>query len=227
MSALRAVFLDVDDTLVDFDRAARAALVATLGVDADYDLWRTLEHFRRYESGELDFQSMLDLRMADFLAMIGRAADVPSAAHFEARRFERLPQHYTLYDDVLPCLAALRGRGLLLGLITNNVASHQRDKITAVGLGDTFDTVVISGEVGVAKPNRAIFEHACATLSVPAHEAMHVGDNLRTDARGARDAGLRAVWLDRRGGVPGGRESAAELGVAVINGLVQLADLVA
>ena len=226
MTALRAVFLDVDDTLVDFERAARASLASTLGADADYELWRTLEHYRRYESGELDFQRMRDLRMADFLAMTGRDADVPLAAELEARRFAGLAPHYGLYDDVLPCLDALRARGLLLGLITNNVASHQRDKIAAVGLAARFDAVVISGEVGVAKPDRAIFEHACTALGVDAGEAMHVGDNPRVDALGARDAGLHGVWLDRHGAHRDAHDG-ADLGVTVITGLAQLANLVA
>lgn len=226
MTVLRAVFLDVDDTLVDFDRAARASLGATLGADADYELWRTLDHYRRYESGELDFQTMRDLRMADFLAMVGRDDDVPSAPGLEARRFDGLAQHYALYDDVLPCLDMLRARGLLLGLITNNIASHQRHKIASVGLAELFDAVVISGEVGVAKPDPAIFEHACNVLGVGAHEAMHVGDNLVADARGARDAGLLGVWLDRRGAHRGAHRD-LELGVTVVSGLAQLADLVA
>lgn len=224
MTALRAVFLDVDDTLVDFERAARASLAATLGADVDYDLWCTLDYFRRFESGELDFQEMLDLRMADFLAMIGRDDDVAGAAEFEAQRSAALPLHYALYDDVLPCLDALRARGLLLGLITNNIASHQRHKIATVGLADSFDAVVISGEVGAAKPDPAIFEHALAMLAVDAGAAMHVGDNLVADAHGARDAGMFGVWLDRR---DAHRDMEGDVGVTVISGLAQVADLVA
>lgn len=194
---VKAVFLDVDDTLVDYAPAARASFAAVFGPEAPYEQWLALDHYERYLNGELSFRVMRETRMADFLAMLGRAEDVPDAVTFERRRFEGLAEHYRLFDDALPCVADLRERGLRIGLITNNESEHQRDKIRRTGLEGLFDAVIISDEVGVAKPNAQIFEHALAALDVAPGEAMHVGDNLVADARGARDAGLHGVWLDR------------------------------
>jgi putative hydrolase of the HAD superfamily len=158
--------------------------------------------------------------MADYLALVGRGGD--DAAALEQLRFDSLDAHLTLFDDALPCLASLRERGLLLGLITNNEALHQRRKISSVGLDGLFDAVVISGEVGVAKPDEAIFAHACRAVGVEPSQALHVGDNLRADALGAYGAGLRGVWLDRDG-----RHDGRELQVPVITALAELTELLA
>jgi putative hydrolase of the HAD superfamily len=196
---VRAVFLDVDDTLVDYEAAAAQSFHRVLGPDADYDLWSSLDHYERFLAGELGFQAMRDVRMVDYLALIGRSADVSRAVEIERERFDGLADFYALYDDVLPVLTELRTRGLQLGLITNNEADHQWAKIRAVGLDQLVDAVAISGEVGVAKPDRRIFDHACAQLGVSPAEALHVGDNFYADVRGAHGAGLRAVWLNRVG----------------------------
>ena len=123
---------------------------------------------------------------------------------------------FELFADVLDCLRALRQAGLKLGVITNSEPAHQRRKLRAVGLADAFDTVVISGEFGVAKPDPAIFEHACAAIGVAPGAALHVGDRLDLDALGASDAGLRGVWLDRRA------EANGEHRVPIVSGLAGL-----
>ncbi len=194
---IRAVFLDVDDTLVDYQHAAISAFHEVLGDEADYDAFFGLDHYDRYLSGELGYQDARVQRMATFLAMFER--DGEDAAALEAARLAALEKYYVLYDDALPCISALRERGLLIGLITNNEAVHQRRKIETVGLDRLVDTAVISGELGIAKPDPRIFAHACAQVEVAPHEAMHVGDALYADALGAHDAGLHAVWLDRTG----------------------------
>jgi putative hydrolase of the HAD superfamily len=215
---VKAIFLDVDDTLVDYETAARASFHATLGKHADYDQFRSLDHYERYLGGLLTFGQMREQRMADYLAMIDHAGD---PVHLERQRYDGLAEHYRLFDDALPCVDALKERGLLVGLITNNESVHQRAKIAKVGLEGLFDAVVISGEVGVSKPDAEIFAHACALLDVAASDAMHVGDNRYADAEGAVAAGLRGVWLDRRGQYDG-----EPVGYDVITSLRELPDLV-
>jgi putative hydrolase of the HAD superfamily len=202
---IRAVFFDVDATLVDFDASALAALREIFGADADYAAWLRLsaEHYPRYTSGELDFTEMREARMAAYLQRAGLPAPAETVRAAEQRRIDLLDASYALFDDVIDCLDQLRADGFQLGLITNNDSDHQRRKLVRVGLADRFDAVLISGECGVAKPERAIFDLARAQIGVCADEAVHVGDNLVTDVRGALDAGFAAVWLDRRSGGAG------------------------
>jgi putative hydrolase of the HAD superfamily len=216
---VRAVFLDVDDTLVDYQTASRAAFESALGSLDGYDTFHNLDHYERFLTGEFDFQTFRDTRMADFLTRAGRTQDVPRAVELERRRFEGLAAHYRLFDDVHRCLEGLRDRDLQIGLITNNEGVHQRAKLAIVGLDQLVDVIVISQEVGVAKPDARIFAHACQLLEVRPEEALHVGDNPYADAEGAHLAGLRAVWLDRRE-----EHDGAVRPYAVIQGLHELAD---
>lgn len=221
MSRVRAVFFDVDETLVDFDAAALRAHTELFGADEGYADWCALtpEFWLRFTSGELGFQAMREARMARYLEAAGLTG---TAGDYEARRWELVESSFQTYPDVAGCLARLRGAGLLLGVITNNESVHQRRKLATVGLADAFDAVVISGEIGYAKPTAAIFTHACRALAVLPEQAVHVGDLLDIDAYGARDAGLRGVWLDRRGLHDGGVTD-----VAVVSELGALADLIA
>jgi putative hydrolase of the HAD superfamily len=212
---LRAVFFDVDDTLVDYTGAARAGFAEVLGPGASYERWLELDHLDRFYRGEFDFQTMRHTRMRDFLAELGRHHE--DAVSLEAYRFETVAARCALFDDVLPCLTLLRDQGLRIGLITNNEPEYQRAKILKVGLQDLVDTIVISGEIGVTKPDPAIFEHACDLLGIPAEQAMHVGDNLDADVRGAIEAGLRGVWLNRNGST-----ADPHPGARMITGLGQL-----
>ena len=106
---------------------------------------------------------------------------------------------FTLYDDALPVLADLRGRGLKLGLISNGsrdleefVRHHALDVDCAVG----------SRSFGRTKPHPDIFHRALALLEVEANQTAMVGDSYEDDVEGARALGMRAFLLDRDGRYP-------------------------
>lgn len=125
-------------------------------------------------------------------------ADVDLAANL-AERFgvERRARAET-FPDAAPCLDALRG-SWALALVTNGASCVQREKLAASGLADRFDAVVVSGDVGIGKPDPAIFERALEELGAGPADAVMVGDNLGKDVDGALAAGLGAVWLNRTG----------------------------
>jgi putative hydrolase of the HAD superfamily len=103
-----------------------------------------------------------------------------------------------LFDDVKPALDVIKPR-FRLALITNGASDTQRGALRLLGIKQVFDSVVISGEVGVAKPDPSVFAHALKELGVKKEAVWHVGDSLRTDVAGALHAGLTAVWLNRAG----------------------------
>jgi putative hydrolase of the HAD superfamily len=96
-------------------------------------------------------------------------------------------------------LAELRARGLRIGIVTNNLVVEQRAKLDCCGLADMVDALVTSEETGVAKPDPLIFVQALDRLDTRPDRAVMVGDAWATDILGARAAGVRAVWLNRRG----------------------------
>lgn len=196
---IRGVCLDIDDTLIDFTNTARQALCELIGRDDMWSRWQrtTDEHVARVVAGELAYEAMHRERTKAFFADLGALLDDELVADLERRRCTRLSAAWRLFDDTLPCLDWLRAAGLKLAAVTNASGSHQRVKLERLGISRFFDTVVIAGELGVAKPDPLIFHTACARLDVPVDAAIHVGDLLDADAIGARDAGLHGVWLDR------------------------------
>lgn len=203
-SRIHAITLDLDDTLwpvwPTIERAERA-LRQWLGDHAP----RTLTHI------EADRQHSMQARQAVLAARpelahdLGRQrleairhllramGDDPALAEpaFEVFYAER--QRVTLFDDALPALDALAARYRLVA-VSNGNADVQR-----VGLGRYFSAAIAAGEVGVAKPDRRIFELAAQACGVPAQQVLHVGDDARLDALGALQAGMQAAWVNRPG----------------------------
>ncbi|MEU3726655.1 HAD family hydrolase [Streptomyces sp. NPDC031705] len=206
---IRAVLWDIDDTLFDYTGADAAGLAAHLreegmagrhGSPLDaLALWRRLTelHWARFAAGEVTFQGQRQDRVRDFL---GRPA--MTAVQADAW-FERYVEHYkaawVLFPDVLPVLDAL-ARTHRHGVLSNSSAANQDPKLRHLGLRDRFEVLVCAAELGVSKPDAAAFLAACRALALPPEEVAYVGDQPEIDARGARDAGLTAVWLDREGG---------------------------
>jgi putative hydrolase of the HAD superfamily len=136
---------------------------------------------------------------ADLLRPYGvsAAAAEVAAAWYRANRFHGLDLH----GDTLATLAMVRATlpGRVVGLITNGPAELQRTKIARLGLAPLVDFAVVSGELGVEKPDPAIFREALRLGNAAAEEAVFVGDSPDHDIAGARAAGIRAVWLNRAG----------------------------
>ena len=115
---------------------------------------------------------------------------------------QRVPSEMTRYSDVLPALDTLKQQGVVLGLISNMNRNGQ-ELSESLGLAPYLDVVVTSMEVGAEKPDRAIFREALSRAGSEPQEAVHVGDQLRSDVEGARNAGIKPVLLDRDGNHPG------------------------
>ena len=143
------------------------------------------------------------------LALAEQGVEDAALAEELGERFarERRARHET-FADAAGALAALAG-DYELALVTNGAACLQREKLAASGLADRFATVVVSAEVGVAKPDAAVFRHALAQLGCAPERATMVGDSLRKDVRGALTAGLSAVWLNRSGRADADRPAGA------------------
>lgn len=214
--------LDIDDTLIDCTAAIRRTLHVLTGRADMWPLWDliTEEHVAMVVAGTIEYAAMHHRRTECFLGELGVVADAADVAAFERRRLDLLATSWRLFDDVLPCLDWLRAAGVLLAAVTNASGAHQRRKLADLGLAPYFDHIAIAGELGVAKPDPVMFGSVCLALGCEPGETVHVGDKLDTDAIGARDAGLGAIWLDRdETGL------AAPVGVHTVGGLAELPEL--
>lgn len=108
----------------------------------------------------------------------------------------RSPKIWTSFYDAKPALESLRKLGCLVGVITN-AESNLADVLDNAGLSQYIDTVTTSEEVGVEKPDPAIFLKAMGKSGLEPKRCVYVGDVPEIDILGARNAGMTQVWLDR------------------------------
>jgi len=102
--------------------------------------------------------------------------------------------------ETIEIIKKLKARGVKMAIVTNVVPElleHQRKKVQALGIADLFDAIVYSGELGIHKPDRRIFDHAAKLLGVSNEDCLFVGDDADSDVAGALAAGMEVVWLDR------------------------------
>lgn len=133
------------------------------------------------------------LRRAGLHAAFDEAGEDVAKVELAMLAFFDARNQVTPYADVLPGLDRLQGR-VLVGSISNGNAD-----LAAIGLSRYFTVSLAAHELGVAKPDAAIFLEACRRLGVAPAEAVYVGDDLLLDVEGAQRAGLRAVWMNRSG----------------------------
>lgn len=99
-------------------------------------------------------------------------------------------------EGCTPLLASLRQAGVRTGIVTNGEVVSQQAKIEHLGLQRKVDAVVISGQLGIRKPDVRIFHHALERVDAVARRAIFVGDHPENDVAGAHGAGLYTVWIE-------------------------------
>jgi putative hydrolase of the HAD superfamily len=184
---------------------------ARVGISSWEGLWC------RFEGEGPDERALRDWsptyrREAWSLALADQGVDDPRLAEELGKQFgvERRARH-EVFADAERALAEL-GESYSLGLLTNGAACLQREKLAASGLVGYFDAVVVSADIGAAKPDVSVFERALSQLGAERENAVMVGDSLAKDIDGATAAGLGAIWVNRTGApAPSDREDLLEI----------------
>ena len=201
----RAILFDLDDTLFDHRRASRLALGAmhaAYAPDLPFDAFAikhadVLEAFHaRFLAGELTLDEARVARMQTLFAAFDRQLDLATLKRVACLYREQHQANRHLVAGAIELLDALREH-CRLGIVTNNSTAEQTEKLRVLNIANYFDTVVISEDVGVTKPDPAIFSIALERIGATADETVFIGDNWINDIVGARHAGMTAVWVDR------------------------------
>ena len=184
---LRGLLLDIDGTLIDRQAALRAWLRRRAGLGPQLDELLELDAMDHGSLATLA-RVLLDLRP-------GLARDPGALA---ARMRSELPGYLRPDPLVGRALTRLRRAGLRVAVVANGSGASQRAKLSAAKLSPSdFAAVLISGELGVAKPDPAIFEAAVGELGLGRDQVLAVGDSPLRDIAGARAAGIAAGWISR------------------------------
>ena len=101
-----------------------------------------------------------------------------------------------IFEHTVPLLKELKKRGLLVGVITNGPSYLQNHKMDESGLREYCDIVVVSGDLGVHKPDKRIFELTAERLGLKCEECVYVGDHPINDIQGALSSGMSAIRMN-------------------------------
>jgi len=199
---VKVIAFDLDDTLVRWHGPVREAVARTAALSAPpIDAAAFAGAITRVWYGRVDEvwtgRLSQDEITREAAAAITAALGVSEAegARLYALYIRNLTELIEPYEDT-PALRPLRS-GYRLGVATNGIGETQRGKLRTAGLADLFDFVVVSADVGVAKPDPAFYEIVRATAGVPAHDIVVVGNNVAHDLRPAVAVGMQAVWVQR------------------------------
>ncbi|MDA0705072.1 MAG: YjjG family noncanonical pyrimidine nucleotidase [Proteobacteria bacterium] len=202
------ILIDLDHTIFDSDTSETTAFQQTLLAAGIEDFARYAPAYREINLGlwaaverhELTPQQVRILRFEQLVATQQLAADPIRMAEDYVLA---LGANGELYDGAREVLEAL-SRQALLALVTNGLSEVQRARIERLGIGDYFDAIAISAEIGAAKPGTKIFDIVFADLGKPARaSAIMVGDNLSADIQGGANYGIASCWYNPHGRVAG------------------------
>lgn len=229
--AVRYIWFDQDDTLYSFQNTMRRALNAclpvihqhfpqtkqTLGIAEMISVREDIS--ARAERAGMDF---IEARREAFRETLCRYAHRDEALEelLVSTYYATLRTKLWPFPDTVQCLRELAAAGHVLGVLSDGMSLLEELQVDGF-----FRHRIYAPELGLRKPDPALFEHAASTAGADPEQCALVGDNVICDVVGARDAGWTGIWLNREGETP--KLSAADLPEHVITSLAELPPLVA
>lgn len=205
MSKYSTILWDLDDTLLDFGYSQSYALskcfhsIGRSISEEEIALFSEIntEYWKRLERGEITKEELIPGRFRTFFDQLGiENVDVD---RFRKKYQIALGSVFSFLDDSLTICHSLRGV-VKQYVITNGVASTQRQKLKLSGLAETMDGVFISDEIGCQKPGKAFFEYCLDQVEeTDVQKILIVGDSLTSDILGGKQLGIPTCWYHPAG----------------------------
>ena len=204
---LKYIFLDLDDTILNFTAGEANALSQALSeagiipTQAVLDRYHVINQacWELLEEGRLTRDEVLVQRFEQLF----REMNIHYSGHDLCRRYEYLlsKQHAFMPGaEQLLCKLSSKYR---LYLASNGAAAVQNPRLDDAGIRKYFQGVFISEEIGADKPSKAFFDACFAAIpDFCIEDAVMVGDSLTSDIRGGHNAGLRTIWFNCHGKEP-------------------------
>ena len=195
----KAIFIDIDDTLLDYIPCCREAFEFALPEYPEYfDIFFEISGrlFSEAKHGKYSIAEVMELYPKEFIAAIGypESAVDPFKHAFRAA----WGTTHTLVPGTLETLEALQRKGYRLFAASNSFGHLQRSRLEHAGILRFFEDTYISMDIGYDKPDVRFYEEALRRCGLQPHEVLMVGDSMTTDILGAQKAGLATVYFNRR-----------------------------
>ncbi len=196
------LLFDNDNTLMNFHSASHSAFhgsMQELGLhekEIDYKEYNIHNHivWSEFESGTIDALTLRPKRFQLYFDAVGHTKSDPKDAN--RAYLEHLIKHPDMMDHAYDLLNHVKPK-YKLGLITNGLKEVQRPRLRAAKIYDYFDVIVVSDEIGHAKPQKGYFDHVIKEMGdADLSKAIVIGDSLNSDIKGAINYGLDCVWLN-------------------------------
>ncbi len=222
---IKHVFLDLDDTILDFHKAEAVAIEKTLrafsipATEENKALYSRINKacWEALERGEITRAELRGLRFSHYFEQIGATGAERAPAVYEGY----LAQGHYFLPGAEALLEALYPKYTLY-LATNGIAAVQAGRVASAGIGKYFKERFVSEEVGYNKPSPQYFEACFARIpDFKREEAVIVGDSLTSDIKGGLNAGIKTVWFNLHGKTA----SADSMPHATISELSELIDV--
>lgn len=200
MSDYKAMLFDLDDTLLDRDKAVDNMFLIIL--DRCYeDVNRSvriqmLQSFKKHDKknyGNFDKVKVIESFFMEFPPKHRLPRDYMQ--DFWENNF---PLCFSINQNTLNIINRIK-KHVKMAIITNGSTQRQKAKMIHTNLSSCFDTVLISEEVGFSKPDKRIFELALNKLNIQAEEALFVGDDIEKDIGGCQSVNIKGIWFNRYG----------------------------
>ena len=150
-----------------------------------------------FEDKEIDTTTLKKIRFAGFFNLLGITHIDPFK--FNTSYIENLVTVSEVYPGAVELIKKL-SKKYKLSIITNGLKEAQRPRLARVGMLDLFDSIVVSDEIGVAKPDVQFFEHTYTTIINPPAKSkvLVIGDNLMSDILGGNNFGVDTCWISHK-----------------------------
>jgi putative hydrolase of the HAD superfamily len=206
-----SIFFDYGGTLFDYypsNAEIWAKIANRLGVSINPEDPRIREGMRlqsqEFDKIDKEFRELSADELHRLNCLVLKAMGVGVEGSFEVVNAEFIAREqgkmFQIYPDVADTIQQIKRKGIKIGLLSNVgrcMAPSRRPSLQEHGILHYFDAIILSVEVDVWKPDKRIFELALREIGTPnPRDAMHVGDSLKADVRGARNAGLIPVLFD-------------------------------
>lgn len=196
------LLFDLDNTLIDFSNTSKLALTETLLTkdiildDELYQIYHRVNElvWKQFENKEIDALTLRSLRFNNFFKEID--ISTIDAAEFNAAYLQTLVRLSTVYPGVTNLLSKLK-QSHTLSAVTNGLQEVQRPRLKLLKLTNYFDSITVSDEIGVAKPDPLFFDHVFNSISrnPKKDEILIIGDSLTSDIKGGINYGIKTCWI--------------------------------
>ncbi|MFW9773366.1 MAG: HAD family hydrolase [Promethearchaeota archaeon] len=206
---IKAVMFDLDGTLLGQKIASSNVLKQLYLENKDYfkeitqkdflDRWSKVakKNVQEFFKGEISFEDKVIMQIQDLFDSFSYKMLKSETKEIFDKLLPIYENSIILYDDVIPCLEWLKRNKYRLGIITNGHSKDQRDKLIKYNLEKFFSPIVVSGDIGYAKPSKEIFLECIRLLDLPPQSILYIGDLIEMDVLGANNVGMKGIWINR------------------------------